>query len=155
MSAGQENRGDPSAMGAAARWVQPEAPRPEPTPDDAEFFAAAARGEFVLQCCPECETTRHPPRPMCPRCHAPGGVWQAASGRGAIYTWTVVHGPTLPAFVDELPYIVIDVQLDEGPHMIGRLRGCTVADVRAGRRVEVVFEPGADGLALISWRCVD
>ncbi len=136
----------------SARWVQPERPLPVPTQDDVAFFEAASHSEFVLQRCAACGLFRHTPRPICPACHSLEHLWQRASGQGAVYTWTVVHGPTLPAFEAELPYVVIDVHLDEGPHMIGRLRDCPPADVRAGMRVEAVFEPGDDGIMLVAWR---
>ena len=31
-----------------------------------------------------------------------------------VYTWTIVHGPTLPVFQDQLPYNVVDVLREAG-----------------------------------------
>ena len=84
-------------------------PLPQPTLDNHEFYEAAQRGELRFQRCADCGTWRHYPRPVCPECLSTRLSWERASGRGTIYTWTIVHGPTLPAFQDDLPYNVVDV----------------------------------------------
>ena len=44
------------------------------------------------------------------------------------------------SLADALPYTVAVVELDEGPHLITNLVGCTPEDVRVGMPVEVTFE---------------
>ena len=56
-----------------------------------------------------------------------------------------MHGPTLPAFEALLPYAAGLVELDEGPFMVGQLRGCDPRALRAGLRVRVEFDDVADG----------
>src|SRR5207249_11789835 len=73
-------------------------PLPLPTLDTQPFYEATRRGELRLQRCTECKTFRHYPRPTCPECLSRDYSWERASGRGTIYTWTIVRGPTLPAF---------------------------------------------------------
>lgn len=127
-------------------------PRPVPTADNAPFYEAARRGELRFQRCAACGTFRHYPRPVCPRCLSRRFSWERVSGRGEVYTWTIVRGPTLPAFENDLPYNVIDVLLDEGVHFVSALLDCPPGDIRAGLPVEAVFEKLDDEITLVKFR---
>ncbi len=83
--------------------------------DAAPFFEAARRGELQIQTCDGCGRRRFPPRPMCPWCHSLESQWLRQSGRGRIWSFAVPHPPLLPAFVDEAPYVVVVVELEEDP----------------------------------------
>jgi len=89
-------------------------PLPQLTLDNHEFYEAARNGELRFQRCADCATWRHYPRPACPHCLSRRYGWELASGRGRVYTWTIVHGPTLPGFEAEVPYNVVDVLLSRG-----------------------------------------
>ena len=127
-------------------------PLPVPTADNAEFWAAAKRGELRFQRCAACGTFRHYPRPACPRCLAREFTWERATGRGTVYTWTIVRGPTLPAFEAKLPYNVVDVLLEEGVHFVSEVLDCPPEAVRAGMPVEAVFVPVSDEITLVKFR---
>ncbi len=127
-------------------------PRPVPTADNAPFYDAARRGELRFQRCADCGTFRHYPRPVCSRCLSRRFSWERVSGRGEVYTWTIVRGPTLPAFEKELPYAVIDVLLEEGVHFVSRLVDDPPDEIRAGMPVEVVFEKLDDEITLVKFR---
>lgn len=127
-------------------------PRPQPTLDDVEFFEATARGELRFQRCSDCQTWRHYPRPVCPECQSPRFSWELSSGRGRIYTWSVVHGPTLPAFRDDLPYNVVDVLMEEGVHFQSQLLDCPADEITADMQVEAVFVPLDEEITLIKFR---
>jgi uncharacterized OB-fold protein len=89
---------------------------------------------------------------MCPHCGSTDAEWALASGRGVVHTFTIVHGPTLPAFADRVPYNVVAVQLDEGVFMVSNVVDCPPEDLRIGLPVEVVFEPLNDAIALPKFR---
>jgi uncharacterized OB-fold protein len=127
-------------------------PLPQPTYDDAEFHAAARRGELRFQRCAACATWRHYPRPTCPRCLSRDFRWERASGRGEVYTWTVVRGPTLPAFAADLPYNVVDVLLEEGVHFVSQVLDCAPEELRPGLPVEAVFVPASEDVTLVRFR---
>ncbi len=129
---------------------RPPRPVPDPDPASAPFWEACARHELVLQTCASCETKRHPPRPMCPRCRSFEHSWEQASGRGVLWSWVVAHPPVLPAFADDVPYTVAVVELEEGVRMIGRL--LDAGDVRPGMPVAVAWDDVEAGVALASWR---
>ena len=62
-----------------------------------------------------------------------------------------MHGPTLPAFQDELPYNVVDVLLDEGIHFQSQLLDCPPGEIHADMRVEAVFVPVSDDVTLVKF----
>ena len=127
-------------------------PIPIPNPDNAGFWEACRRGELRLQRCTACGAWRHHPRPMCPQCGSCDHEWAKASGRGVVYTFTIVHRPTLPAFDDVVPYNVVAVRLDEGVFMISNLVDCPNEQIRIGLPVEVVFDRLTDEVTLVKFR---
>jgi len=127
-------------------------PRPLPTQDNLPFWEATKKGELRFQRCSDCGHWRHYPRPMCPRCHSLRFGWELSSGRGRIYTWTIVHGPTLPSFQDRLPYNVVDVLMEEGVHFQSQLLDCAPDEIEADLEVEAVFVPLDDEITQVKFR---
>ena len=128
-------------------------PRPEPAnADDAYFWTALRGGELRIQRCGACHTFRHPPAPVCARCGAPDREWVASAGTGEIWSFTIIHPPTLPAFAERTPYGAIVVRLDEGVFLVSTLLDCPVADLAVGARVELAITPVDDDLLLPLFR---
>jgi uncharacterized protein len=100
-----------------------EVPRPYPRPDrdTTPYWEAQRNHELRLQRCSDCASFRFPVTPLCPRCHSFEFEWAPCSGRGNVYSYTVVHHQTHPAF--PVPYTIVLVELEEGPRLIGQLRG--------------------------------
>jgi len=101
----------------------PEAPRPYPRPDrdTGPFWGAQQHHELHLQRCSGCAAFRFPVTPLCPECRSFDFEWAPCSGRGKVYSYTVVHHQTHPAF--PVPYTIVLVELEEGQRLIGQLRG--------------------------------
>jgi uncharacterized protein len=132
-----------------ARPAVQRAPRPYPVPDrdTAPFWEAAREGRLVLPRCLSCGRCHFYPRAICPHCMGERLEWVAASGRGSVHSFTVVHRPP-PGFEDQSPYVVALIDLEEGVRMMSWVTGCDPAEVRIGLPVEVVFPAGpADGEA--------
>jgi uncharacterized OB-fold protein len=125
---------------------------PEPVGLNADFYAFCAAGELRFQRCAACATWRHPPRARCAACGSDAVTWELASGRGQVYTWTITHRPLDPGFADEVPYAVLVVEMEEGPRLVGNLRGLKPSALRLGLAVEVVFEPVSPSVALTQFR---
>ena len=126
-------------------------PLPEHDPVFAPFWEAAARGRLLYQECPVCGHRQFYPRPLCTACGA-DPEWAEASGRGTVHTFTVVRQYQAPPFVDELPYVVAVIELDEGVKMIGNVTGCPVDDVNVGMPVEAYAVEAAEGVGVPYWR---
>lgn len=116
---------------------------------DSGFHEAAERGAFTMQRCRRCGHTQHYPRPACGSCLERDFEWVALSGAGFVYTFTVVHRPNDPNKRSNAPYVLLDVQLDDGPRFIARLADESEQElVSIGARVTTVFQKEASGRVL-------
>lgn len=115
-------------------------PLPRITRDNREFWEATRRHELRLQRCGACERFRYPPSPVCPECLSEAFAWTPVSGRGTVSTWVVFHKAYFPSFADEVPYAVVQVELEEGPRLTANLVDVPNEQVRVGLPVEVVFD---------------
>jgi len=122
-------------------------PQPERTPETDAFWAGTADGRLPLPYCPDCDTVIWYPREFCPQCGRRSVIWRAASGRGTVYSYTVVHRTSGP-YRDAVPYVLAYVELDEGPRVLSNIVGCPPDDVRIGQPVQVVFCDTGAGSAL-------
>lgn len=90
-------------------------PLPKPTPTSLPFWAAARRHELSLQRCGACHKFIYYPRERCPHCFSDRLGWERVSGRGKVYSYTVVRRASSRAF--DQPYVLAIVELDEGVRM--------------------------------------
>lgn len=121
---------------------------PVPDADDAPFWDGVRAGKLLLQRCADCGTVRHPPSPMCARCHSVQREWFEASGTGRVYSWIASQHPSAP---DDSQRIVALIDLDEGVRMVSNLQDVDLADVRPGMPVQVTFME-IDGTMLPQFR---
>ena len=119
-------------------------PKPLPAVDDLTqpFWDAAKRHELMLQRCKDCHYFNHPPRLACDACQSQQLDFEHVSGRGSIYSFTVMHQPNIAGFEDEIPYLNILVELEEQPKlfMVSDLPMADQDKVQIGKQVEVFFE---------------
>lgn len=120
---------------------------PEPNELTAPYWSAAHERRLVIQRC-ECGHLSHPPVASCPVCHASAFTWAQMSGRGKVYAFTWVNHSVHPVSAGAVPYIIVLVELEEGPRILTNLRNCDVQDVRVGLPVQVLFEDVSDTIAL-------
>ena len=134
-------------------------PVPVPDRDTQPFWDACARGELLIQRCGACGKFLWQPRPVCSYCQTPEPVWTKVSGDGVVASWTVMRPPTLPAYAEMVPFVVLLVELKEGVRLLGYLvdeggrllKTDGVAEgVRLGAQVRLRFHPQA-GFSLPSW----
>lgn len=118
--------------------------RPLPVADDLSqpFWEAAKQQRLVVQRCRECGYFNHPPRPACDACQSQQLQFEPVSGRGTIYSFTVMHQPNIAGFEDQIPYINILVELEEQPllFMVSNLPASDLDKIKIGGQVEVYFE---------------
>jgi uncharacterized OB-fold protein len=89
---------------------------------------------------------------LCAVCGSPRWSWQRSSGRGRLFTWTVVHQAMHPAFASDVPYAVVVVETEEGVRVVSNLRDAGSELLRLDALVEVVFERVDDDLTLPMFR---
>jgi uncharacterized OB-fold protein len=116
----------------------------------APYWEACARHVLTLPRCSDCGEFTLPPDISCPNCQSldPRFAFVAVSGRGRIRTWTVIRHSFLSGF--DLPFLLVDVELDEQPkvRMIGRLVDGPDAAIAIGDAVTVTFDDLAPGVAV-------
>ncbi len=117
-----------------------EIPFPAPEPDEASrpFFDGAAQGRLMLMRCQACGTWRLPARRHCDQCLSDEYTWEAASRRGTVRTFGIMHQRYHPAF--QVPYNVTIVELAEGPRLPTNLIDVSNDEIRVGMSVEVTFQ---------------
>jgi uncharacterized OB-fold protein len=105
--------------------------------DSGSYWDRVGALGFALPRCRDCEQFHFYPRLACPFCGSDNISPATASGKGTIYTYSVVYRAPKPAFADDVPYTVAIVATDEGPHLMTRIIGVDTAQVRVGMRVRV------------------
>lgn len=125
---------------------------PEPTEVSLPFWEGLKSGEIRLQRCGACGVWRHPPQLICSTCRSGDFSWERASGQGRIFSFTEIHHAVHPAVIPWLPYVVLQVELGEGPIIVSRLRHGT-AEIR--KNVVPVFEPVTPDVTLLLFDTLD
>ena len=111
---------------------------PVPNPETEAFWQAAAEGRFILRACAACGRAHWHPRAICPFCFSDRTEWRPASGRGTIYSFSVMRRAPVP-------FAIAYVALEEGPVMMTNLVECDLDALAIGRKVQVVFRPTEGG----------
>jgi len=120
--------------------------RPTTDLDSEKWWAAIQDGVLMVNHCTTCDRASLYPRPFCPHCWSESVELRPASGRGRLYTWSVVHSPNAE------PYVVAMVDLAEGPRVMSSVQGCDAADLRPDLELEVAFRTDDDGFQVPVFR---
>lgn len=114
--------------------------------DTREFWRATKQGELRYQKCDDCKTIVFYPRRHCTGCLGNNLSWHTASGKGTVYSYSVIRQSYHPFFRNEIPYTVAWIDLDEGPRLLSNIVGVDdpLNDVSIGQRVEVEWEEHED-----------
>jgi uncharacterized OB-fold protein len=104
------------------------------------YFDAARRGELVIQRCEACGTTMFASRVVCVSCGSRALIVVVASGRGTVYSYTIVHRAPFRSMRDQTPYVVALIDLAEGVRVMANVIGERTSDVTIGAQVHVSFE---------------
>jgi uncharacterized OB-fold protein len=102
------------------------------------------RGEpgIAYQRCARCRAVWYFQRDFCPRCGARETARLQASGRGVVYTITLVHRAPREALRARTPYAIVLVDAEEG----FRMMALGDASLAIGRRVHARFRQFGDAL---------
>ena len=125
------------------RLAPPSGPWTGPVPvadiDSAPFWAGLRRHELAILRCDECRTFVHPPQASCPKCLSLDLTAEAVSGRGSVYSFTVVNREFAPGIKPPYVAALVDLVEQDGLRLVTNLVHLTIADVRIGMPVRVVF----------------
>ena len=127
-------------------------PLPRPTPQSAEFWKGAQAHQLRIQRCRDCGQHVFYPRSVCPFCLSEHLEWVRVSGRGKVYSYTVVRRSMHPAFQEDVPYVLAIVELEEGPRLTTNIVACPPDEVRVDMPVEVAFDDVTGEVTLVKFK---
>jgi uncharacterized OB-fold protein len=114
-------------------------PIPETQPWSERFWEGTKQGKLLIQVCKDCKLKIFYPRKFCPECWSGNLDWIEASGKARIFTFSTAYSMVEPKFMDELPYTIAYVDLEEGIRMMTRIVDCKPEDLSFDMDVEVLF----------------
>ena len=135
--------------------AEPGKPLPRVTSLTRPFWEAAAQKRLVIQRCTKCEEYVWCPRPACTECGCDQLTWTPVSGRGSVFSFTVIRqviARGANAFEKEIPYVVAWIDLDEGPRLCSNVVDCPLDQIVIGMPVEVLFEEASPEISLPKFR---
>jgi uncharacterized OB-fold protein len=130
-------------------------PLPVADVDSQPFWDGCKAHELSAQRCRDCGKFRWPPQAFCPHCYSWNFDWTKLAETGVVASFVIVHYVSIPAFQEDVPYVVAHITLDgtdEQITMISNVIGCPAQDVRVGMRVRVVFEDVTADVTLPKFR---
>lgn len=112
------------------------------------FWDAAKQGELLIAKCGSCGLVHYYPRPHCIHCWSDDVSLVAASGRGAVYTYSTVYVNDLPPFNERVPYVAAQVDLEEGVRITTNIVDCPDKELAIGLPVRLKFVPISDEISI-------
>lgn len=103
------------------------------------FYRFIGEGKLMAVKCNKCGEILLPPRPICNKCYSKDLNWVELKGRGKLLTYTIIH--VAPKQFETLaPYAVGIVKLDDGPQLLGMIRGVELDKLKVGMNLTIDFE---------------
>jgi len=109
------------------------------------YWDGIKEGKLLLKKCNSCGNTHFYPRAVCPHCMDSDTVWYQASGKGKIYSYSIMRRA-------KIPYVIAYVTLDEGITMMTNIVESDFDAIAIDKPVEVTFRPTEGGEALPMFR---
>jgi len=115
-------------------------PLPEFRPETKPFWDSCKNHELLLPKSKDTNEFFFYPRAISPGDNMSDVIWEKASGKAKVWTYSIHHmGPT-KAYKGDGPYVVALVETEEGVKMMTNIIDCDPKDVYVGMDVEVVFD---------------
>jgi uncharacterized OB-fold protein/acyl dehydratase len=102
--------------------------------DNKWWWDACDEGKVLIQRCKDCQTLRHPPRPMCGECQSMEWDSIESALAGEVLSFTELHHPRIPGY--QYPLVCAVIKLGEGTNLVANVVGCDPDDVHIGMRVQ-------------------
>ena len=103
------------------------------------FYRFIDEGKLMAAKCNKCGEILLPPRPICNKCYSKDLNWVELKRRGKLLTYTIIH--VAPKQFETLaPYAVGIVKLDDGPQLLGMIRGVELDKLKIGINLTIDFE---------------
>lgn len=127
---------------------------PAPTEHGLPYWRGARNHELTLLRCENCGRWINYVKLQCPSCGSHELSWTPCSGRGTLYSYSILNRASSPAFKEKVPYVLVVIELEEGVRMMSHLVDCDLTQVDVGMEVEVLFDDLDDEIAVPYFRPV-
>jgi len=121
-----------------------------------EYLKNIQEGHFRAYRCVDCGLVIAPPSGSCYGCGSSKMEWTEISGKGELVSFTVIHiAPD--EFVEEAPYFIAIVELEEGTRVSARLLGfdpLKPKEVKLGIPLKLDYEKGKSGKTYLAFKPV-
>lgn len=104
-----------------------------------QFYKFIGEKKLMAIKCRGCNSLILPPRSICPKCFSANLEWAELKKVGKLMTYTVIHVPP-PEFQPMAPYVIGIVKLEDGPHLLGMIRGTKPEEINVGMDLTVNFD---------------
>ena len=107
--------------------------------------------------CKSCGIKFFPPRQICPECGNKNLEPDKLAEKGKILTYTIIRVPP-HQFVDQAPFAVGIVALEDGVKLTGQIVDCDFEDLKIGKEVKIEFrkisQEGEKGILCYGYKFV-
>ena len=97
------------------------------------------KGALLGMRCRRCGVCVFGPATFCQSCAAPEPEAVELAASGALYSYTIVRVPP-EGWPGATPYVLGEVELPEGPHVLAEVVDCAHDDLRVGMAVELALQ---------------
>ena len=117
---------------------------------------AGTRGALLGSRCRRCGSHTVGTVPSCQACYSPEMESVELGTEGTLYSYTLVRTPP-PGWQGEVPYLLGQVELPQGPHVVSQVIDCPPEGVRIGMKMLLHLDevPGANDeevMVIFKWR---
>ncbi len=115
------------------------------------------RYRFEANQCTKCQVKFFPPRLICPECKSQEMEEAKIEEMGKLITYTIIRVPP-QQYVDQAPFAVGIVELDDGVKLTGQVVDCDFDDIKIGMRLKLEFrkvsQEGDSGILCYGYKFV-
>ena len=118
------------------------------------FYEGCKQNKLLYQQCKDCGQVVFFPKFLCSNCMSRDLEWKESKGKGKIYSFTVTYDFAPPDFMDDVPYALAIIDIDEGFRIMSNVVECNFEELACDMPVEVVFDPVTPQITMPKFRPV-
>lgn len=118
------------------------------------FYDGCKENKLLYQQCRDCGQVVFFPKELCSNCMSGNLEWKESKGKGKIHTFTVTYDFGPPEFMDDVPYALAIIKMDEGFKIMSNIVECDFEELVCDMPVEVIFDPVTAEITLPKFRPV-
>jgi len=119
---------------------KPHKPAIHPKPHTQAYWDAANEERLLYQFCEHCQLPQFVPGTVCRSCYKDDIGWRESTGKGEVFTFSIIHRGPNASFKDDTPYTLALIDLEEDFRITANIFNCLPESIYIGMPVKVIFE---------------